>query len=379
MTRSTRIARTTPLTRLTRLAAALVLVGANGLAVLPVLLPVTAQAQTNSNAAIPRITAFDVQGVDRVEAGTDLAFTLWGTPGAQASLQIAGTARPFSLVEVSPGVYQGTYTVSRRDRIAPDAQVIGNLRQGNRVGTAALDEPLQQGYVVTPPPVAPVAGLPQIKRFEVTEGGNRRNGTVLYLVAEGSPGARVSARVPGAEAGRVLLHEDQPGVYRGEYRVQAEDRLTPQTPMVLRMRLGDHSTTSSLDRWSSNSSSSAGSVRPVAAALCADCATVQAINRIEVDGNGSVVGSVAGGLLGAVIGSQFGGGNGRTAAGVAGAVGGALLGREVEKNARKREQFEVVLRMRDGQRQTVTLGQAPNVKVGEQVRVVDGALQRVGT
>ncbi len=376
MTRSTRIARTTPMTRLTRLAAALVLVGANGLAVLPALLPVAAQAQTSSNAAIPRITAFDVQGVDRVEAGTDLAFTLWGTPGAQASLQIAGTSRPLNLVEVSPGVYQGTYTVSRRDRITPDAAVIGNLRQGNRVGTAALDEPLQQGYVVTPPP-APTVGLPQIKRFEVTEGGNRRNGTVLYLLAEGSPGARVSARVPGAEAGRVLLHEDQPGVYRGEYRVQADDRLTPQTPMVLRMRLGEYSTTSSLDRWSSNSSTA--TVRPVVATLCTDCGTVQAINRIEVDGNGSVVGSVAGGLLGAVIGSQFGGGNGRTAAGVAGAVGGALLGREIEKNARKREQFEVILRMRDGQRQTVTLGQAPNVKVGEQVRVVDGALQRAGT
>ena len=91
-----------------------------------------AAAQTTQRAdTMPRITEFDVQGIERLEPGAELEFTLWGTPGAEATLRIDGAQRLAVLTEVSPGVYQGVYTINSRDRIAPDARVTGNLRRGH--------------------------------------------------------------------------------------------------------------------------------------------------------------------------------------------------------------------------------------------------------
>jgi hypothetical protein len=336
--------------------------------------PLPASAQVAAHNAVPRITAFDVANIDRIEPGAELAFTLWGTPGAQASLQVQGAGRPLQLSETSPGVYQGTYTVSRRDQIAPDASVTANLRQGNRVGTAALDEPLVRNLPAARPAMA-VADGPQISRFSVTPGGDGRTGTLIHLEATGTPGAQVSVQLPGSRGGRVLLHEDAPGLYRATYRVTADDRLDTQAPLTARLRVGERSVTTTLDRALSAVPMSA----PLAVAPpCGNCGRVEAINRMQVEGNGNVLGTVAGGLLGAVVGSQFGGGSGRTAAGVAGAVGGALLGREVQRKSNQREQYEVVLRMDDGQRNVLHLDNAPAARVGDAVRVVDGALQPLG-
>jgi len=109
--------------------------------------------------------------------------------------------------------------------------------------------------------------------------------------------------------------------------------------------------------------------------VCRECATVQAVNAVTVDGEGRVLGTVAGGVLGAVVGSQFGKGDGRTAAGVAGAVGGALLGREIQKRHNERTQYEVVVRMNDGQQRTVIYADTPNFRVGDRVRVVGDVLE----
>ena len=58
---------------------------------------------------------------------------------------------------------------------------------------------------------------------------------------------------------------------------------------------------------------------------CGNCGVVEAINAIEVKGEGGYLGLVGGGVAGAVLGSQVGNGNGRTAAQLLGAVGGALV------------------------------------------------------
>jgi hypothetical protein len=61
-------------------------------------------------ATTPRVTGFDVEQVMQLNPGTDLSFTVWGTPGAQAALQIDGAQRALALIETSPGIYRGTYT-----------------------------------------------------------------------------------------------------------------------------------------------------------------------------------------------------------------------------------------------------------------------------
>ena len=332
-------------------------------------LAATAQAQTYRTVAqTPRITGFDVEQVAELTPGTELNFTVWGTPRAQATLQIDGARRAVVLTEVSPGVYQGAYIISQRDRLAGNARVSANLRSGNQVGTATLDENLQSD---PQRPVAAAATAPQIERFDVRHDGSARSGEQLRFTLRGTPGGRASVRLVGAQE-RFRLNEERPGEYAGTYVVRPTDRLDANAPVVARLSVGELTATSTLERGLD----AKRLVNLPGATACLECATVTAINRVEVDGDGRyIAGTVAGGLLGAVLGNQIGQGNGRTAAQVAGVVGGALLGREVQKRRSQREHFEVVLRMRtDGSQQMVAFDAAPAFKVGDRVRLREGAL-----
>jgi outer membrane lipoprotein SlyB len=106
---------------------------------------------------------------------------------------------------------------------------------------------------------------------------------------------------------------------------------------------------------------------------CANCASVEAVNVIEVNGEGNYLGTIGGGLVGGLLGSQVGSGNGRTAAEVAGALGGAYVGRNIERsNARQTRHYEVVIRYPNGGTQTVQYPNDPGLKVGEKVRFNEG-------
>ena len=346
-------------------AAGLQLAGA-GMVAAPLWWPASASAAPRAAATAPRITAFDVKSVDKVEPGTDLEFTLWGSAGGQASLRIDGARKPLQLAETAPGIYEGVYTVSRRDKIAPGASVNANLRSGNRVDTALLDEPLQQDYKA---PAAPAAG-PEISRFDMRTENTRNGGSTLDFKLIGTPRGRASVHVPGAQARRVLLDETRPGQYEGRYALQAGDRLDASQPVRARLRLGEHVVTADAESNLQQVPS-----RVVAAPVCVDCGKVIAVNRIELNGDGSLVGTAAGGVLGAVVGSQIGQGNGRTAAGVAGAIGGALLGREIERRTSKKVHFEVVTRLDTGAQRTASFEEPPPFRVGDAVRWVDGSLR----
>lgn len=108
---------------------------------------------------------------------------------------------------------------------------------------------------------------------------------------------------------------------------------------------------------------------PAIVRACADCATVIAVNAIDVDGRGTGLGGVAGGVVGAAVGSQIGGGDGRRAAQVIGAVGGALAGHRVEKELRSHTAYDVKLRMSDGSVRTLRVAELPAFRAGDPVRV----------
>lgn len=347
---------------------------------LPLAAP-TALAQGSSRAAVQplQINGFDVQPAERLVPGADLSFMLWGTPGATASLDITGVGRKVYLQETRPGVYEGVFTLSSRDRVAPDAHVLASLRRGNLVSTAALAEPLQQGWQAAPAPVA-VDSAPSIRRFTITQGGatDRRNAQrerLLLLRVDGTPGARVWAVLPGADNRRIRLTETASGVYTAQYTVTGADHLDASADATAVMRLGDRRVDTTLPRALSAVNLPLDGGRRWQAASCASCGTVLAVNRLQVSGDGTPVGTVAGGLLGAVLGSQFGKGDGRTAAGVAGAVAGGVIGHQIDKRRSTHEQFEVVVRMADGSQQTVNLDTDPKLRSGDAVRVVDGKLQ----
>jgi outer membrane lipoprotein SlyB len=104
---------------------------------------------------------------------------------------------------------------------------------------------------------------------------------------------------------------------------------------------------------------------------------VEAINVVEVKGEGSYLGMIAGGVAGALLGSQIGQGRGTTVAEVAGAAGGAYAGHEVEKRMKATKHYEVVVRLENGGSQTVSYAAQPGFAVGTRVKVENGTLALV--
>lgn len=321
------------------------------------------QAQRSSQMTNLRVTGFDVEQVDRLEPGAELNFTVWGTPGAVVLVQIDGSRRTVRLDETSAGRYQGSYVISRSDRISPESRVHANLRRDNRVTTAMLGEALQVGWPVP----GQAALMPEIQAASVVR--ERGRGEVLRYTVRGTPGGQASVLLQGSETRNLILDEIRTGEYSGTYVLPRGAWVDTERPLTAQLRLGDRSVRSSVPN------AYAGlNLPPRRADACYDCATVQSVNAVTVSGDGRVLGTVAGGVLGAVVGSQFGKGDGRTAAGVAGAVGGALLGREIQKRQGEHTQYEVVVRMNDGQQRTVVYADAPNFHVGDTVRVVGDTL-----
>lgn len=111
-----------------------------------------------------------------------------------------------------------------------------------------------------------------------------------------------------------------------------------------------------------------------APSVCTNCGTVEAVNVVEQKGEGSGLGAIAGGVAGAVLGNQVGGGSGRTIATVAGAAGGAYAGHQVEKHVKSAKRYDVAVRMQDGTSRSFSYDSQPSYRIGDKVKVVDGAL-----
>jgi outer membrane lipoprotein SlyB len=98
------------------------------------------------------------------------------------------------------------------------------------------------------------------------------------------------------------------------------------------------------------------------------------IHAVSAQGESTGVGAVVGGILGGILGHQVGGGRGKTVATVAGVAAGAVAGDLVEKNAGPHSNYQVSVRMDNGETKVYTAAGAPNLKVGDRVKVVNGVL-----
>ncbi len=165
----------------------------------------------------------------------------------------------------------------------------------------------------------------------------------------------------------------EPGKYEGSYIIRRYDRIASNSVVTANLRINGRVTSVVLNK----PLQVAALPSPRVVRYCSNCATVEAIDVVEVNGDGNYLGAIGGGVVGALIGSQIGDGNGRTAAQVAGAVGGAYVGRNIERNARRTEHYEVQIRYENGGTQTVTYAQNPDFRVGDKVKVDNGALTRL--
>ncbi|MFZ6800041.1 glycine zipper 2TM domain-containing protein [Undibacterium sp. Di24W] len=339
------------------------------------------QSQTSSyiNRKVdPQIQAFSVNEVKRIAPGVELNFSVYGTPGGQASLRIAGATRNLNLLEVDAGEYEGTYTISARDSIAARSQVTANLRIGNQVTSEKLNESLQAG-VGYHPKMDSTKNL-AIQSFKLDAQDDLNVGNSLNFHLLGNSGARVELTITGVK-GKVLLAETGYGEYSVNYIIRSRDRITPNSEVIAYLIMQDRSISQHLGRSLSDRNADRNGVQQTHNGVskkiaCYNCGQVEAINVIETRGEGGYLGTIGGGVIVALLGSQIGNGNGRTAAQIAGAVGGAYAGRAIEGNSRKTSHFEVIIRLQNGASQTLSFANNPGFQVGDQVKVDNGRLIR---
>ncbi|UUZ47555.1 hypothetical protein LP420_30830 [Massilia sp. B-10] len=137
--------------------------------------------------------------------------------------------------------------------------------------------------------------------------GNELNFTVI-----GTPGAKVDMAIEGTK-GVFFLDEVKPGQYSGEYTIRRKDRIASNSVVTANLRVGNRVATAKLNK----PLLVAAPPEPRVVRYCTNCATVEAINVVQVDGDGNYLGTIGGGVVGAALGSQVGKGDGRTAAQIA--------------------------------------------------------------
>ena len=113
----------------------------------------------------------------------------------------------------------------------------------------------------------------------------------------------------------------------------------------------------------------------VVAAICRECAVIEEVREVEKAGQGSGAGAVGGAVVGGVIGHQVGGGRGRDVATVLGALGGGLAGNQIEKNAKKTVEYQIIIRYEDGSKGLFTQATPPTWRSGDKVKVINGMIQ----
>ena len=344
------------------------------------LAPSFAQAEPASYrtaaAAAPQIRDFGVAQVRRVGPGSELEFTLGGTPGAAVVLQIAGSNRSVRMSEIEgrPGAYEGSYTVGSSDRVTANSVVTARMTQNRQTVVATLD----QSVVLGAP--NPAEGVAKIAELDIDAPDRVRPGDELKFAMTGSPGGKASVAVKGI-AQRIALTEVERGIYEGSYTVRRQDRLGESLTATGFLSLNGRQSTRPFERELAHGSRRGDRDLSEGARMvqqCPTCGVIQEVNAVEVKGEGkNVVGTIAGGVVGGVLGHQVGGGTGKDLATIAGALGGAYAGNRVQNNLGKTMQYNVVVRLENGSLQTVTLAADPAVKTGDRVKVENGAIVRL--
>lgn len=197
--------------------------------------PTLVTAASISSRQAPQVSSFTVDQTDQLLPGSDINFTLEGTPKGQASVRLSGIAKTIVLREVEAGVYEGSYTFSRRDRLTSPPTALATLRgrKGSTVitrGLVAAVAPVVAAPAVAPPPAAAVVGA-LIERFTVLPIARIEPGTELRFVIAGTPSARASFNIEGVVRD-VPMREVRSGRYEGAYTIRRDDNFPPSLNIV---------------------------------------------------------------------------------------------------------------------------------------------------
>jgi hypothetical protein len=179
-----------------------------------------AQLQTDT----PQIDSFTVNSVNQLTPGTELVFTLEGTPSSKASLTLSNVVTNIPMREVEPGIYQGRYTIRSQDRISANTIVRANLQRGDRVSSIRLQEPLITNQTTSTPTNTPTNQSQSltIDRFTVQPVQKLEPGEDLRFTLVGTPNAKATFSIEGITYNQPM-QEVSPGTYQGQYVIRRQD------------------------------------------------------------------------------------------------------------------------------------------------------------
>jgi len=192
--------------------------------------------------SMPELRSLQVGTDDGLRAGARLDFTVEGTPRGQVGLTVRGVPRTIMLKETSRGVYTGSYTIRRQDRLTESSAILATLKVRNR--SIATNYSFPAGIAGQSVAVAPPSGL-KIDRFTVAPVDKLEPGAELRFTLNGAPGGTAEFDIPGV-INNVAMREVRPGVYEGGYTIRRLDNLAPSRPVVATLRVGDRAVTSAL-------------------------------------------------------------------------------------------------------------------------------------
>jgi hypothetical protein len=185
--------------------------------------------------ATPQIGNFYISPANQFSPGTELTLTLEGTPKGKASARISSINKTVPLTEIDPGVYEGSYTVTSRDRLSAADAVRASLLVGGRTATRNTTLGAIQGQAQAPQAQAapsPPAGAPAkagqlaIARFSNTPLSKIEPGADIKFALTGTPGAKAAFSI-GDIAKDVPMREVKPGQYEGSYTIRRQDNFPP--------------------------------------------------------------------------------------------------------------------------------------------------------
>jgi len=194
--------------------------------------------------AAAELRSLQVETDDGLRAGADLQFTIEGTPRGRVQLKVEGVPRTIVLQETERGVYTGSYTIRRQDRLNERSAVRATLKVRNRTITSNYALPVGIGGRDLAAPTALPPGL-KIDRFSVAPIDRMEPGAELRFTLNGAPGGRADFDIPGV-IDNVPMREVRPGVYEGAYTIRRMDNLAPSRPPVATLRVGERTVSSTL-------------------------------------------------------------------------------------------------------------------------------------
>jgi hypothetical protein len=201
-------------------------------------MPGLAQAAT---VVTPKIDSFGVDAVDKLDPGTDLVFTLQGTPASEATLRITGVKRIIPMQEVEPGIYEAEYTIKLKDQLTANTVMRASLRRGSRVATTKLDQPLMIAKEPAPA-AAPKPAMPAIEHFRMAPVQTMEPGTEMKFTLNGTPNAKAGFTIEGVAENLPLAETPVgSGIYEGRYTIRRDGSISPGVKITATLTLGDQS------------------------------------------------------------------------------------------------------------------------------------------